>query len=198
MRGVFWRPQSNFKQEAGSQINSTRYPWKQRRASRKISKLSSATFTEKLKISGGKESWFHVGKVIGRGSSKVCKAKGSLWFWRWFPVPNFNENTFSAEEQVWGQFCHWGSSQWLCIFIQPLWRVLLLFKPWEGLGFTEQETLSSSCGWKLGHALILCLHTMAELRTLPSFLGSKTKFFPLNPCKGDHLDKKNPQADVYP
>lgn len=28
------------------------------------------------------KSWFHVGKVIGRGSSKACKAKGSPWFWR--------------------------------------------------------------------------------------------------------------------
>lgn len=41
-------------------------------------------------------------------------------------------------------------------------------------------------------------HTTAELRTVPSFPGNKTKFLPLNPCNGDHVDKKNPQADVYP
>lgn len=28
-------------------------------------------------------------------------------------------------------------------------------------------------------------HIPAELRTAPSFPGNKTKFLPLNPCKGD-------------
>lgn len=41
-------------------------------------------------------------------------------------------------------------------------------------------------------------HIPAELRTAPSFPGNKTKFLPLNLCNGDHVDKKNPQADVYP
>lgn len=143
---------------------------------------------------------FMLEKLLEEGQAKPAKPKD---------LPGSGGSSMvSSSQPQWKHIFSWGAGSGTDLqlgklpmalyFIQPLWRVLSLFNPWEGLGFTEQETLSSSCGWKLGHALILHPNTPQQNRELrPAFLITRPSFSLWIHAK-DHEDKKNPQANVYP
>lgn len=222
MRGVFWRPWTNFKQEAVSQINPTRYPWKQKRASSKIRSQCEpreAPSTERLKISGWEETCIHVGKLVGRGSTKTCKAEGSVWFRN--VVDGFQLWTsMKSQVQNCGERLSWGAAsgtlstggtpnssavlstpcEGCCSSYLTRGKVWAIFTSFASPGsktkaeLPEQETLSSSCGWKLGHARILCPNAPVKPRQswepCPAFPDNKTMFLPLNACNGYHVDNK--------
>lgn len=132
---------------------------------------------------------------------------------RWFPAPDLYENS-SAEVQRKAQLRSrfkdrpgtGGAPDSPAVLSTPCERFYFGYltrgKVWAAFtGFTspgseakaelpEQETLSSACGWKLGHAPVPRTgKATTELRTVSSFPNNKM-FLPLNMCNGYHVDNK--------